>query len=392
MKEKVVIIGAGSAMFTAGLVADLLASGWEAELALVDIDQSALEVAERMTRKMIQARQAPVKLAASTDRRDVLSGATAVICTVGVGGRRGWEADVLIPREFGVFQPVGDTVGPGGTSRAMRMIPAMVAIAGDVLAQCPDALFFNYSNPMTAVCRAIRKATGAPVVGLCHGVDEVGHYLAGQLGVPRPRFHFEAVGLNHLTWFVRTEVDGKDAKGRLLEIAEGKLARERVWGSLAEKFLEDWKWQRPPEDPEELNPASWGFLESFGAFPAAMDRHVTEFFGGTFLRRGGYFGRTLGTESYSFECTIAGGDREFAIMSEQTLSDRPLDESLLRHSSGEHEQVIDIIESIRTNSGRIFSANLPNAARFANLPEEAVVEAPAVASAEGLRPVRATPL
>jgi alpha-galactosidase/6-phospho-beta-glucosidase family protein len=38
MKEKVVLIGAGSAMFTQGLVSDVLRQGWEGEIALVDID------------------------------------------------------------------------------------------------------------------------------------------------------------------------------------------------------------------------------------------------------------------------------------------------------------------------------------------------------------------
>ena len=62
-------------------------------------------------------------LRATTDRREVLPGATAVICTVGVGGRRAWEQDVFVPRKYGIYAPVGDTVGPGGTSRALRMIP-----------------------------------------------------------------------------------------------------------------------------------------------------------------------------------------------------------------------------------------------------------------------------
>ena len=158
MKEKIVLIGAGSAEFTRGLVADIIRSGNAADLALVDIDPAALETAERLVAKMIAARQAPVGLTAATDRRAVLPGATAVICTVGVGGRRAWEQDVFIPRKHGIFVPVGDTVGPGGSSRALRMIPAMVAIAEDVLELAPDALFFNYSNPMAPVCRAIRKA------------------------------------------------------------------------------------------------------------------------------------------------------------------------------------------------------------------------------------------
>ena len=181
MKEKLVIIGAGSAMFMRGLVRDLIQTGWDAELALVDIDAEALEVAERLARKMVEAKKAPIRLLASAERREVLPGATAVICTIGVGGRRAWEQDVYIPRKYGVYQPVGDTIMPGGMSRALRTIPPMVGIAQDVLALAPDALFFNYANPMSMNCRAVRKATGANVVGLCHGVIGVARYLAGVL-------------------------------------------------------------------------------------------------------------------------------------------------------------------------------------------------------------------
>ena len=42
MREKVVLIGAGSAMFTRGLVADIIRRGWKGEIALVDIDPAAL--------------------------------------------------------------------------------------------------------------------------------------------------------------------------------------------------------------------------------------------------------------------------------------------------------------------------------------------------------------
>ncbi|MBW7996623.1 MAG: hypothetical protein FVQ81_08685 [Candidatus Glassbacteria bacterium] len=392
MKEKVVLIGAGSAMFTSGLVADLLRAEWEAELALVDIDPEALSVAEKVARKMVAASGAPVTISASAERRDLLPGATAVVCTVGVGGRRAWEQDVLIPRKYGIFQPVGDTVGPGGMSRALRMIPAMVAIAEDVLELCPDALFFNYSNPMTATCTAIRRATGASVTGLCHGVGEVAKYLSEQLGVQEDELDWQAVGLNHLTWFTRVAAGGKDMSDRLEQIAREKLECEWVDGNLAENFLDNWQWRRPDDEPEELNPVSWQLLLSFGAFPAAMDRHVTEFFGLQYLRQGSYHGRTLGVDSYSFERTIAAGDREYEIMREQAESAGELDESFFRHSSGEHEQVMEIIGSIRGNRGRVYSANLPNRGQVENLPTGAVIESPAVASAEGLRPIRPSQL
>jgi len=378
MVEKIVLIGAGSAMFTRGLVADLILRGWDIDLALVDIDPAALEVVEGLSRKMIAARQSGIRLSASTDRRDVLKDATAVICTVGVGGRRAWEQDVFIPRRYGLYYPVGDTVGPGGTSRAIRMIPAMVEIAKDVLDLAPNALFFNYGNPMSPVCRGVRKATGAEVIGLCHGVHSVGHYLADALGVPHADFHYTAVGINHLTWFVEARAGGEDALPRLREIAAQRI---QEFQSKIEN----------PESKIDDDPFSWHLMHLFGAFPAVLDRHVTEFFP-QFYAEGKYYGKTLGVDVYSFERTIAWGDKIYEEMREAALSPQPLGPDYFDRMSGEHEQVTDIIEAIRAESGAAFSANLPNTGQVPNLPEDAIIEGPAVAGGGGLRAIQQRPL
>jgi alpha-galactosidase len=369
MREKVAIIGAGSAMFTRGLVADLIGRGWESDLALVDTDPRALETAHGLVKKMIEAKRAPLRLSASTDRRRVLPGATAVICTIGVGGRRAWEKDVFIPRKHGIFQPVGDTVMPGGTSRALRMIPPMVSIARDVLDLAPGALFFNYGNPMAPVCRAIRKATGARIVGLCHGVFGVAGYLAEQLGVDRKEMRWTAVGMNHLTWFTEVRARGTDAMPRLREIARKKLA---VKG-------------------RKDNPFSWELLLLFGGFPACMDRHVSEFFPWLFPR-GRYQGKTLGLSIISLEETIEWGDRIYAAMRRDALSRRPLGDDYFEKLSGEHEQVLDIIESIRNDAGDVYSANLPNTGTVPNLPNDAILETPTIATGAGLKAIAQPPL
>lgn len=366
MKEKIVLVGAGSASFTRGLLADIIRRADPAELALVDIDATALDVAERLARKMIAAGRAHVTVSASTDRRTVLPGASAIICTVGVGGRRAWEQDVFIPRTHGIYMPVGDTVGPGGTSRALRMIPAMVAVAEDVLDLAPSALFFNYGNPMAPVCRAIRKATGAPVIGLCHGVFHVAEYLADALGVKRQSLRYAASGYNHLTWFTEVRANGVDVLPQLRAVA----ATKRGGGD---------------------NPFSWQLLELFGAFPAVLDRHVTEFFP-QFFREGRYFGKTLGVDAFSFEKTIAWGDATHDETCRIALSDGPLPEGYLERLSGEHEQVIDIIRAIRADAGEVYSVNLPNTGQAPNLPLHAIVESPAVADGAGLRPIAQPPL
>ena len=131
---KLVLIGAGSTVFTQRLVADIILVGeadrWE--LALVDIDPVTLDAVDKLVAKMLLAKGANIPVTATTDRRAVLKGADFVVTTIAVGGRKGWQRDIEIPRRHGIFQPVGDTAMPGGISRAMRMIPQMLAIARDV--------------------------------------------------------------------------------------------------------------------------------------------------------------------------------------------------------------------------------------------------------------------
>jgi len=391
MNEKLVLIGAGSAMFTRGLVADVIRRGWECELALVDTDSDALAAAEGICKKMVEARRAPVRLRATQERREVLPGATVVISTIGVGGRRAWEQDVFIPRKYGVYQPVGDSVMPGGTSRALRMIPPMVGIAEDVMELAPNALFFNYANPMSAVCRAVRKATGADMVGLCIGVFEVGNHLARRLEADSSEFQYTALGINHLTWFVEARVNGRDAMPALRKIAAKHMAEGFGPEHLNTGSEEAGTAGIDDAVADRVHPFCCQLLQAFGAYPAVGDRHVTEFFP-AFFPEGKHFGKTLGVNRFSFEKTIAGGDRIYEEMREQALSPEPLSDEFLEHSGGEHEQAADIVESIRRDLGRVYSVNLPNQGQVPNLPPEAVVEAPAVATASGVKAIAQRPL
>jgi alpha-galactosidase/6-phospho-beta-glucosidase family protein len=97
-------------------------------------------------------------------------------------------------------------------------------------------------------------------------------------------------------------------------------------------------------------------------------------------------------DAFSFEATIAGGDRSYAQMRERALSPEPLGEEYFRGFGGEHEQVTEIIESIRSDAGRVYSANLPNRGQVPNLPADAVVESPCIADGAGLRPLMLPPL
>jgi alpha-galactosidase len=172
---------------------------------------------------------------------------------------------------------------------------------------------------------------------------------------------------------------------RLEEIAQERLARLPDLDSTAE--IPD-----AQDLPlEEIQPFSWHLLQLLGAFPAPLDRHVTEFFP-QFFRHGRYYGRTLGVDAYSFERTIARGDQIYAEMRAEALSREPLPESYFAQMSGEHEQVVEIIHSVRRDAGRVYSVNLPNQGQVPNLPEDAIVEGPAVVNGGGIKPIAQPPL
>ena len=375
MKRKIVIIGAGSAMFTQGLVADMILVGGEWDLHLVDIDAENLTVASNVVRRMIELKQAPVTLTATTDRRESLPQADVVVCTFGVGGRRAWEQDVFIPRQYGIFQPVGDSVMPGGISRAMRQIPAAVGIAQDVEDLCPHALVINYANPMTAIVRAMRLHSRVNVLGLCHGVIHVQSYLAELANVPTEELSLTAIGVNHCTW-----------------ITDVRYGGQTYW-PVIEQALELHLPELPDrEDPfSGAGPFSWDLYRMHGAFPAVMDRHVTEFYP-AICRADAYYGRTLGVDAYSFEGTIQKGDEVFAEMVAVGEGTRPLDEEVFDHAPGEHEQLVTILACLAGEGRDVFSVNLPNNGRVRGVPDEAILEGMALIDEGGVRHLDVGPL
>jgi alpha-galactosidase len=107
---------------------------------------------------------------------------------------------------------------------------------------------------------------------------------------------------------------------------------------------------------------------------------------------GAYYGKTLGVDAIPFEPVIANGDKGYAEMERDATSTAPLPADYFKRGEGEHEQVLEIIRSIRANDARVYSANLPNQGQVPDLPMDSVLESPALALASGLRPVTMKPL
>lgn len=364
-RRSLVHIGAGSAMFCRSLVRALISDGGQWDLRLVDISDEALHVACRVAELTVKASAAPITVSGSTDRRRALSGADAVITTIGVGGRRAWEQDVFIPRGFGIHQPVGDSAGPGGISRALRMIPALVDIARDVRELAPGAVFVNYSNPLAVNGRAIEAGGGMPVLGLCIGVRDTLNDLARLVDLPAHEFEWSATGVNHMTWITDLTHRGTDA----WPMVDAALAR------------------RP--EVRDANPVTWELFDVYRSVAAPFDRHVTEFLG-PWMREGAYFGKTLGREAFSFEGTIQWGEGIYREMVEIARGERQVDADA---ASGESVEAVPILRALwGEGSPGTYSVNLPNEGHIARVPDSAVVEKTVVVDAGGMRPVESVAL
>jgi alpha-galactosidase len=218
-----------------------------------------------------------------------------------------------------------------------------------------------------------------PVVGLCHGVFHVERQLAGYIGAPPQETTTLYAGLNHLTFIYDFRWRGRDAWPLVRERLAAERRNPAPAAGLGQTFAEGFQ--------AADNPFSWSLFEAYGAYPSANDRHVVEFFPERFPQ-GRYYGLTLGVDAFSIDEIIAWGDGRYEAMRAQALGQQPLDESIFDRAIGEHEQLVSILRSMEYDERRIFNVNVPNGGTVPNLPAEAILEVPAVATATGLRPLQ----
>lgn len=216
---KIVLIGAGSAQFTFLTVCDIVRSAClhGSELILVDIEEKKLGPAADIAAKLNEKFEAELTIKKTTQRRQALEGANFVISAVEIDRMNRWKMDCEIPLKYGIAQVVGECGGPGGISHALRVIPMAVEICEDIQELCPDALFINYTNPMVRVSYAIMHYTNVNFVGLCCGFD--GHIMALSSFLAHPEgLTGRAAGLNHFSWIKELKFnDGNNAYPALIE-------------------------------------------------------------------------------------------------------------------------------------------------------------------------------
>ncbi len=377
---KTVIIGAGSTVFTPGLIADVINAPHlnDSTVALVDIDPTAVEIMTRLARRMVRERGVALKIVGTTNRREVLPGATFVTTTIATGGVKAWAKDLRIPERYGVYQTVGDSVGPSGVFRALRHVPELVAIAHEMEELCPEAWLFNYTNPLSVNVRGIQKSSSIKCIGLCHGILHTRQLVARELGLPAQELSVVAAGINHLTWLLDIRHRGRNVYPLLQEVllSQLEMSPEGHDGGVYEAFQQ----------------VSARLMQAYGLYPSPGDRHVSEFFPFFLRKDGDALGYGLQGGLDMTNDILAGKGTLWDRLEAEANGTAPIDRGLFEETR-EGERVVSIMESILLDRKSVeLAVNVRNAGLIPNLPEEAVVEVPGVISGYGVRGIGVGPL
>ena len=380
---KIVVIGAGSAIFAKNLLGDLilLEDVPVEEIALVDINEEKLGVMEQVITKMIRQRGRQIRVTASTQRREVLPGADYVINAVGVGGPEIYQRDLEIADRYGVKQVVGDIVGPAGIFRLLRAYPVMYGTLKDMEELCPDAYYFNYTNPMAGLCLALNRVFDLKIFGFCHSVQGTAGQIADYLGVAHERLSYWAAGINHMAWYLQLKVDGEDAYPRLKSITD---TLEKMHEVSEREHEYHWINEDPKMKYHFSDAVRMTIMQHFGYYNSESPYHMSEYT--PYFRKNDEEIRRYRVE-----------DRWW--LAHELANDDYYDELKRLIGSGEdipfsltEEYAPRVIRAIETGIPFRANLNVMNTGLISNMPADCCVEVPCYCDSEGIHPCYVGPL
>ncbi len=398
---KIVVIGAGSAVFGLGALSTIIQhpAMKGAELALCDINAEGLTIIHQLAEIMNRAWDAEMTITSSTERRELLPGADFVLVSIQVGQREAvWEQDWRIPLKHGLRQPYAENGGPGAFAHTARNLPLIMAIARDMEDLCPAAWCLNLVNPLIRLTTAAHRYSKIKVVGLCHqllwGYTMAATVLADRWGIAVPAgFHvhtdvdnmpaflsvageavkhldIKAAGINHFSW--------------VYEIRD-KHTGEDLYPELRDRWLNHFR--------RDFEPLSREVFEIYGLMPTAGDSHLCEYL--TWVSDSA----TQPWLKYDLKLQSWAGNRKRRAYRHKLARDivaGRVDVNDLRDLSRHgmlDEGIPEMVEAAHYDRPYQHpQLNIPNRGYIPNLPEDAIVEAPGIVSGAGFEGERFPPL
>ncbi|MBR7133756.1 MAG: alpha-glucosidase/alpha-galactosidase [Clostridia bacterium] len=368
--KKITFIGAGSLQFTSSCMRDLLTfpEFKKCEFALMDINRENLDAIAKVCEKIKAEMDCPDCVISKHDNMaDALKGANGVLCTVFNGDVDIWQYDITIPKKYGIDINVGDTRSVSGIFRALRNIPLMLDICRQIEKYCPNAVFLNYTNPMSMLCGAMQKHANVEVTGLCHSVQHTIEMLGRWLGIAPEEIVYTCAGVNHQAFYTRLLHNGENLYPRLRELMKNpeiyneEQVRNEMFLKLGYYVTES------SGHNSEYN--QW-----FRKRPDLIEKYCTH-----------STGWNPGEYAYSLNMRLER--KKNTVKQYNDFLNNPIDKKK------SVEYAADIFNA-RFGDGKpfVFNGNVINRGSISNLPVDACVEVPVVADRMGFRSTVVDPL
>jgi alpha-galactosidase len=335
----------------------------------MDIDQERLAMIYKLAARYAAELGADLRFARTTDRETALREADFVIDTAAVKSHHHQRAIRDLTARHGYYH--------GGVRLGnFYQLRLMLEVARDMERICPGAWLIMSGNPVFEGCTLLTRETGIKVCGLCHGHYGV-HEIAQTIGLDPQRVTWQAPGLNHNIWLTHFIYEGKDAYPLIDEWIATK--GEEYWRTHVATRTHDIQMSRGAVHQYRL----------YGRFPI-----------GDTVRRGGWWYHTdLATKKHWFGEPWGGPDTELARplfvedleqrLAEMTRLTNDPKASLVEAfgSAKTKEQQVPIIDGLVNNNEGQFQVNVPNRGALEGVPDDVVVEVPAVINQKGIQPL-----
>ncbi|MGN0778517.1 MAG: alpha-glucosidase/alpha-galactosidase [Aristaeellaceae bacterium] len=384
---KVAYVGGGSRGWAWGFMTDLaMDDGMEGTVCLYDIDRDAAEknrIIGEMTAQHPDAVSHWSYTVADT-LPETLQGADFVVISILPATFKEMASDVHAPERLGVYQSVGDTVGPGGFMRAMRTIPMFREIAEAIRDNAPNAWVINYTNPMTLCMSTLYEVfPQIKAFGCCHEVFGTQKLLASMLedmcgieGVAREEIKVNVQGVNHFTWLSSASYKHMDLFPLYRQFCE-KYAETGFVKGKDDNWMNNFF--------ECSHKVKFDLFLRYGNIAAAGDRHLAEFMPPWYLKdpetaRSWGFGLT--PVSWRVEDLGKRLERRARLLSGE--------EKIEFKATGEEGHLM--MKALLGLGDMVTNVNIPNRGQIPNLPMGAVVETNALFRCGQIAPVYAGPM
>ncbi len=377
---RISVIGAGSGVFSLGLVKDICLTPNLAgsEVSFMDIDAERLDFVTKLATRYARELGVDLRFEQTLDRAASLRDADFVINTAYPLGHHHARRMRELTARHGYYYGAVDL----GDFYELRL---MMDVARDMERICPNAWLIQSGNPVFDGCTLMTRETGLKIIGLCHG-----HYgyleICRVLELDPSRVTWEAPGLNHCIWLTQFRYDGKDAYPLLDEWIETKA--EEYWRTHVAERTHDIQMSRGTIHQYQM----YGLMP-IGDTPRTSTNTSNWWYHTDLATKKFWFGEPFGGPDTEIARPFYVANLEERLRQMKAVAEDPRARVTdIFGTTRTREQQVPIIDALVNNVEGRFQVNIPNRGVIDGLPDDVVVEVPAIINATGVHPIKPTPL